>query len=932
MSNPDRTPVSLSFNGNLTRSLSSLETWGFGLTGHILWIAVIPGIHAALGSQAIFVWIPAVLCGMLLNYQMQHLGFHFQNVAGGTPNYASKLLKRYPGLARYAALGYYFSWVSVLPVNAIVLTDLIEVNLAALDITCPKLLLEIGLTLLPFVLAFSGTRALSILHLFFAIPAFGLLLIFSAQGLGWLAFSPASPGFFPEDLSLIGFGDWAKWFLYVTYATYACETAASFVADSRHPGKTLFSLKVAAWLMLPIYLGASWVVMRLATDPNLKDSAFLNLLAAAKLFWGDAAALIITFVLTASCLLACATVVSNCPRILYQLGQDKYLSPVFGVVSRWGVFGPALALTLVLSLGCLIWGNVAAIVVVGNVGWFISIMAVHLGIWLQRDKPEVLFPIITLGILLVEVVILFVGGIAWGWTEFLIGLWLPIGIIGIDAIIRRVAFGLFRPHWWIKNERSRPLVTIKDSVMLQVIILIFLLCSVVSVGWIFGFKLNKAANMAGENLFIVLLMTIAFVGVAIACWTSLPQVVAIAEAREAAEHLFIIAQDAILVTDEQGMIRQANPATELLFNVNPSNLLGNHLNKWLPELAYHPQQWTKRSEQTFTHNAKNKILEVAISDRSQQYFREYVVILHDITKRKQAEEILRNSEAQLKVEAQQLAAQLVQSEKMSSLGQLVAGVAHEINNPVNFISGNITPANEYIKDLFKLLELYQEHYPHPIPEIQDHTKAIDIDFIIADLPKILTSMKIGTERITEIVLSLRNFSRLDEAEIKAVDIHAGIDSTLMILGHRLKANEKRPNIALIKEYGNLPLVECYPGQLNQVFMNILANAIDALEETFITHQKPQDLQICITTVLSTYQQVVIRISDNAFGIPESLQQRLFEPFFTTKAIGKGTGLGLSISYQIINEKHHGKLQCNSTIGKGTEFTIEIPLYQQPIKN
>jgi hypothetical protein len=181
MSNPDCDPVNKSVNGNLTRSLSALETWGFGLTGHILWIAVIPAIHAALGSQAIFVWIPSVLCGMLLNYQMQHLGFHFQNVAGGTPNYASKLLKRYPGLARYAALGYYFSWVSVLPVNAIVLTDLIEVNLAALGITCPKLVVEIALTLLPFVLAFSGARALSILHLFFVIPAFGLLLIFSVQ-------------------------------------------------------------------------------------------------------------------------------------------------------------------------------------------------------------------------------------------------------------------------------------------------------------------------------------------------------------------------------------------------------------------------------------------------------------------------------------------------------------------------------------------------------------------------------------------------------------------------------------------------------------------------------------------------------------------------------------------------------------------------------
>lgn len=370
----------------------------------------------------------------------------------------------------------------------------------------------------------------------------------------------------------------------------------------------------------------------------------------------------------------------------------------------------------------------------------------------------------------------------------------------------------------------------------------------------------------------------------------------------------------------------------MLFHVNPADLLGKHLNKWLPTLVTNPQQWTKRSEQTFTANGSNTILEVAISDRPHQYFQEYVVILHDITKRKQAEEILRHSEAELKAEAQQLASQLIQSEKMSGLGQLVAGVAHEINNPVNFISGNLTPAIEYIQDLYKLLQLYQQHYPNPTPEIQAFANAIDIDFMLADLPQLLSSMKIGTARITEIVLSLRNFSRLDEAEMKAVDIHAGIDSTLMILGHRLKANDKRPEIVIIKQSGNLPLVECYPGQLNQVFMNILANAIDALEETFIAHQKPQNLQISITTLLSPSQQAVIKISDNGAGIPEHIRQRLFEPFFTTKPIGKGTGLGLSISYKIISEKHRGKLQCHSTIGEGTEFTIEIPLHQNPVDN
>ncbi|MGV0105240.1 Multi-sensor signal transduction histidine kinase [Nostoc sp. DSM 114160] len=239
----------------LTRSLSAVESWGFGLTAHISWTALVPAIHAALGSQAIFVWIPAVIFGMLLNYQVKRLGMHFINVAGGTPNYATKLLQNYPALARYAAIGYLLNWVSYLSVNTIVLKDLIKVNLEALGIACPDIFLDISFTLLPFVVAFSGTRALSILHLFFVIPAFALLMTFCVQGLGWLAFSPVSPGFFPSSWSSLSFVDWAKWFFFVTYATYSCETASSFVADSRHPTQTLRFLNVAAWMMPPIFLG-----------------------------------------------------------------------------------------------------------------------------------------------------------------------------------------------------------------------------------------------------------------------------------------------------------------------------------------------------------------------------------------------------------------------------------------------------------------------------------------------------------------------------------------------------------------------------------------------------------------------------------------------------------------------------------------------------
>jgi signal transduction histidine kinase len=279
---------------------------------------------------------------------------------------------------------------------------------------------------------------------------------------------------------------------------------------------------------------------------------------------------------------------------------------------------------------------------------------------------------------------------------------------------------------------------------------------------------------------------------------------------------------------------------------------------------------------------------------------------------------------------QQTQAQMIQSEKMSSLGQLVAGVAHEINNPVNFIYGNLKYSQEYTQDLQRLVEQYQKHYPEPVAEIAQTIEEIDLDYLCEDLPKMLASMKVGADRIREIVLSLRNFSRLDEAAYKKVDLHQGLDSTLMILQNRIKAKPGQTEIAIIKEYGVLPPVECYPGQLNQVFMNILSNSLDALEEGKINRTESaipdQPKQITIRTALVDRESIEVTIADNGVGIPPEIQQRIFDPFFTTKAVGKGTGMGMSISYQII-EKHRGQIKCASTLGEGTKLTIRIPLQQ-----
>jgi signal transduction histidine kinase len=353
----------------------------------------------------------------------------------------------------------------------------------------------------------------------------------------------------------------------------------------------------------------------------------------------------------------------------------------------------------------------------------------------------------------------------------------------------------------------------------------------------------------------------------------------------------------------------------------------------------------KRSEVALEE--ANEQLETKVEQRTFALKQANEQLTIEILERKQAEEALRQSEEEktrliisLQDQAatlestlqnlQKTQAQLIQTEKMSSLGQLVAGVAHEINNPVNFIHGNLAHADSYIQDLLALIKLYQQGYTNTHSEVKQLTQAVELDFLMEDLPKLLSSMKLGVDRIRQIVLTLRNFSRLDEAEMKPVNIHEGIDSTLLILQNRLKTEAGQPNIQIIKHYGALPQVECYASQLNQVFMNIINNSIDALcqrnrERASEAREHPSTITISTQTLDSNWVNICIK--DNGTGMTAAVQEKLFDPFFTTKPVGQGTGLGLSISHQIVVEKHGGRLKCTSAPGQGTAFQIEIPVWQ-----
>lgn len=600
----------------LPRTLGHAEVWAFGISGLLLWTLAAGDVIVDIGVYwALPVWVAVTAVGIVGNLQIKRLAENWPEMSGGTPNYTARLLTARPWLARYAAMAYFQGWASVPTLSGILLSDLIVGLFLKWGIVVPALPLYVLLTSLSFIIAFSGTRTLSLLVLFLAIPAMGGLLAFVVSGLAWGATAATAVIALPpaEAWSLPA---WAKWYLICTYAAYSVETASSFFADSRDAGRARSVLSSVVWLMPVVFIGGSVVLALALPDRAVPgESGVLGIIRAAQAFWGEAAWFAGTFVIAAAALLSCATGAANSPRVLYQLALDGKAATVFGVSSDRGVLGPALVMTTATSLVFLVWQGYTAVFVVTGVGWFASFILLRLGIWLNRRESYARWPRLSLALLVAEAGILLVGGWSWGAGLFAAGLVLPAALMVVDRWVARSSKAPLGAEWWAERyarirDRSFTLGATMPGQFAALIGIVFIGSLL---GWAIGLLQPDFSDLTGIGLLAIALPLIGFITVAFAGWTLLPRFEALQAATLALR---------VEVTDRERLARDLQE-------------LNDNLSQRTGELALMNEDLAAKSAQLESANR-----ELAVSQHRSQLLTELIGLLQSVRDLDEAAQVL----------------------------------------------------------------------------------------------------------------------------------------------------------------------------------------------------------------------------------------------------------------------------------------------------
>ncbi len=848
----------------LPRSLSVLETWGFGFTVLLFWIVVAPEVHRDLGSGAILVWIPATLVGIVITLQIRSLALSRLDAAGGSPVHVARLWEDRPLVARWAGYAYFHSWAIVPPAMAWILGDLAASNLAVVGHDVPALVVQLIVLVGIYAAALTGVRVLSVVHLCFLIPSIGLLVLFGGQGLGHLALVDGDGAFGPFREGLAGWAPWLAGYFIVAYTTYGIETAAVFTADSRDPRRTLLALPIAAVLALPVMVGGSWLLAWAAPDGSVSI-----LEAVAMPLWGVWTPTLVTFMVATSCLLACASSVAITPRVGWQLARDGVFAPILGRLDGPGV--PRIALLFAAGVALLHAGlDPLEMVLVGGASWVGFWGVMHLGLWRRRNDPEVLWPHLALVLGILELGILAVGGfLAAGWWVA-VGVGVPVVLMGVDHLLRKLPAEHTMPRLF------RPRLPQRDAEALEITMLLILIIGVLVAGWSMGRLAEMAPPDTAARIFVVTLVIVAFLGVAWGGWTALRRLSLVRAAHDRVEDVLATALDAVLVVDGTGRIQSVNPAGVKLLGGNEDHVAGRALAEFLPELSGPPTKWNDWAEHQLEVEGERRTLEVAARAREGAGLPEFTVTLRDLTERKQLEE------------------ELAQARKMEAIGQLAGGIAHDFNNVLTTILGS----TELMLD--------------------------ELDDDVEDLREELETIRGSARHAATITHHLLAYSRRQQLRPSVVNPHEALTRLQRLLKPLLGANIE---LEVVRRGPELR-IWTDPAQLEQALMNLALNARDAMPRGGALTMEVSRGTISESLAREHEgarpgAAVEILVTDTGVGIPIRTQEQIFEPFFTTKELGKGTGLGLSMVYGYVRQSG-GVIQVESRVGEGSRFRILLP--------